>query len=69
MVDEGRTILFVTHSMQSIRDLCSHAMVIDQGTLRFAGDANEAVDFYESQILQRRGLGTGHARRKQAVIA
>jgi lipopolysaccharide transport system ATP-binding protein len=49
---EGRTVLFVSHSMKSVLELCDNAMVVDGGQLRFIGDTAEAVDFYEGTILR-----------------
>lgn len=43
---EGRTVLFVSHNMAAVRNLCSRAMVLQNGTSVFEGDTNEAVDFY-----------------------
>jgi lipopolysaccharide transport system ATP-binding protein len=48
---EGRTILFVSHSMKSVIELCDSALVLDGGNVRFMGDTKEAVDFYESEVL------------------
>jgi lipopolysaccharide transport system ATP-binding protein len=42
----GRTVLFVSHNMESIRALCSTGMVLQNGQSIFRGTANEAVDFY-----------------------
>jgi len=42
----GRTVLFVSHNMGAIRQLCSCGIVLTQGGLGFSGSASEAVDFY-----------------------
>lgn len=41
--DEGRTILFVSHSAEQVRDVCSRAIVLDRGTLIFDGEVNEGI--------------------------
>ncbi len=51
MVGAGRTVLFVSHSLGSVLDLCDSAVVLDGGRLRFSGDTEEAVRFYEQEIL------------------
>lgn len=51
LVLEGRTVMFVSHDTDSVRDLCDSAMVIHEGTLRFAGLTDDAADFYEREIL------------------
>lgn len=52
MVAEGRTVLFVSHSMASVRSLSDGAIVLDRGRLVFAGDTDEAAKYYEQQILK-----------------
>ena len=43
---EGRTIVFVSHSMGYIRDFCDRVAVINAGKLAFVGDTEKAVDLY-----------------------
>lgn len=43
---EGKTMVFVTHSMQSVRDLCDRAVWLYNGEVRIDGDTNEVVDEY-----------------------
>lgn len=43
---EGRTVLFVSHNMVSIRHLCTTAIVLDKGRTVFEGDKDEAVNHY-----------------------
>ena len=50
-VGEGRTVLFISHSMAAVTSLCDSAIVLDQGVLRFAGATSDAVDLYTQQIL------------------
>ena len=40
---EGRTILFVTHSLDLVPRLCDRAVVLNHGRMLFAGDPEEAV--------------------------
>jgi len=42
----GSTILLVTHSMDTIRKMCSRAAWLDQGQLRLVGPAKEIVSQY-----------------------
>jgi ABC-type polysaccharide/polyol phosphate transport system ATPase subunit len=44
----GSTILLVTHSMETIRKMCSRAAWLDQGKLRLIGPAEEVVSQYLS---------------------
>jgi lipopolysaccharide transport system ATP-binding protein len=43
---EGRTVLFVSHNMSAVRQLCSKGFILDGGTLIYAGTANDAADSY-----------------------
>jgi len=44
--DEGRTILYVSHNMQTIRTLCNRCIVLDHGEVIFDGDVEEAISIY-----------------------
>ena len=45
---EGRTVLFVSHNMASIRTLCHSGIILEKGSVSFIGTADEAVDAYIS---------------------
>lgn len=51
---EGRTVLYVSHNMHTIRRLCDRCILLDGGRIRFDGSPEEAI---------RRYLGTGGAER------
>jgi lipopolysaccharide transport system ATP-binding protein len=64
LVDGGRTVLFVSHSMDSVQQLCDSTLVLEQGRVVFAGDTREAVHYYNRQVLNgrlRRVPATGAA--------
>ena len=42
----GRTVLFVSHQMQSVNVLCSKAMYLEHGVCKFSGDVPTAIDYY-----------------------
>jgi ABC-type polysaccharide/polyol phosphate transport system ATPase subunit len=44
--DNGKTILFVSHSMDAIRKLCNRAILIDKGQLIIDGDPETVVEKY-----------------------
>ena len=46
----GRTILFVSHNMSALRNICKQAIVIDHGKLIAQGEVNETIDQYLAQI-------------------
>lgn len=43
---EGRTVLFVSHNMSSIRKLCQKGVVLKNGRIDYMGTADDCVDFY-----------------------
>ena len=43
---EGRTVLFVSHNMDSVRSLCRSGVVLKNGTVEFMGTATDSIDFY-----------------------
>ncbi len=51
IVAEGKTVILVTHAMRSVKTTCDSALVLDHGRVRFLGRANDAVNFYEREIV------------------
>lgn len=43
---EGKTMVFVTHSMDSVEKLCDRAVWLYQGEVKMDGDSKEVVDEY-----------------------
>lgn len=50
--NDGRTVLFVSHNMASIKNLCTKGIVIDNGEIIFSGKIEEAVNHYLTQNKQ-----------------
>ena len=46
----GRTVLFVSHNMTAIRNLCRRAMLLSQGRLTISADVHECIAAYESSM-------------------
>jgi lipopolysaccharide transport system ATP-binding protein len=42
----GRTVLFVSHNMAAVKSLCTRGIVMENGSVVFAGGIYESVDFY-----------------------
>jgi lipopolysaccharide transport system ATP-binding protein len=49
--DEGRTVLFVSHSSHAISQFCSSAIYLEQGRIRRMGPAQEVVEEYMKRSL------------------
>ena len=43
---EGRTVLYVSHNMNTIRRLCDRCIVLDKGRIVFDGDVEDAIAIY-----------------------
>jgi lipopolysaccharide transport system ATP-binding protein len=43
---EGRTVLFVSHNMTAVKNLCKTGILLKNGRVQFAGQINEVVDYY-----------------------
>jgi len=74
---EGRTVLFVSHNLGLIRALCKRGILLEAGTVRFDGTAEDAVRTYLEGLqdsgagelaphVQRHGRGRVHLRRVEA---
>lgn len=45
---EGKTILYVSHNMNTIRKLCKRCVVLNRGQIIFDGDVEKAIENYLS---------------------
>lgn len=45
---DGRTVLYVSHNMNTIRQLCDRCIVLDKGKIIYNGDVDEAIEIYMS---------------------
>ncbi len=45
-IGQGRTVLFVSHNMVSVQNLCTRGIVLENGNLTFEGDTRKAIDNY-----------------------
>ena len=43
---QGKTMVFVTHSLGSARELCDRAVWLNKGRIQLDGDVNEVIDEY-----------------------
>jgi lipopolysaccharide transport system ATP-binding protein len=70
VASEGRTVLFVSHNMGAVANLCTSGLWLDQGTVRARGRVEEVVAAYiesaaaphENDPSRWRHQGTGEAR-------
>ncbi len=63
---EGRTVLYVSHNMNTIRQLCDRCIVLDQGKIIFDGDVEEAIEVYSEE--SDSGLNTEYSWCEDEII-
>ncbi|MCD8519214.1 MAG: polysaccharide ABC transporter ATP-binding protein [Flavobacterium sp.] len=49
---EGRTVLFVSHNMAAVKNLCTKGIVLEQGKVVFSSDTESAVNYYLTNASQ-----------------
>jgi len=50
---EGRTVLFVSHNMSAVKSLCSTGIVLNNGSISFAGTAEASINEYLKRSLSK----------------
>lgn len=63
---EGRTVLFVSHSMPTVSNLCDRGIVLSAGQVMFSGPVSEAVIRYYAANVE---VNPAHARLHQSENA
>jgi len=65
---EGQTVLFVSHDLDYVRELCQHAIVLSEGQVAFSGPTPEAMDYYRSISRQHPGQELSNWRSQGSAI-
>ena len=66
--DEGRTILYVSHNMSTIRQLCDRCIVLSQGKKIFDGNVESAIKHYmRDSMIQQKFNDFTHTKRDSGV--
>jgi lipopolysaccharide transport system ATP-binding protein len=67
-MDEQRTVLLVSHNLQTVRQICQRVLLLHKGRLASTGDAHESISQYMGIETNGRATGinlTGQARQRQ----
>lgn len=76
----GTTVLFVSHSLDQVRELCGRVLWLDEGRIRMIGDAQTVCDAYKEETLaefgeeeeeeedEERAYGRRHSARDRASL-
>lgn len=70
VANSGRTVMFVSHHIQSVQNLCNKALFLDKGRLTYAGEVSGAIERYVASFEKTIGTfsdpgkreGTGEVR-------
>lgn len=69
MSQDDVTFLLVTHSSGAAKDFCKRGVVIHDGVVAFDGAINDAVEYYENEVLQLAPGETAEDRNRKAAAA
>ena len=59
---DGRTVVYVGHGIELVRELCENAVVLEEGSIVYRGGGQDAADYYEEEIVSRHFDRAGRAR-------
>lgn len=77
VVREGRTLLLVSHNLESVRQMCARGLILDEGRVSLDGHIDDVLGKYQEMLttislinLEKRTdrVGTGIVRFKQIYI-
>ena len=49
-IKRKKTILFISHDLSSVKNLCDRVMVLDGGKIAHVGDPDTAIEFYQNLL-------------------
>lgn len=66
--NQGRTILFVSHNMNSIKHLCTEGIVLSNGIVNYSGSIEQCVNLYTQNESQEKTFWTGRSGRHNCYL-
>lgn len=64
---EGRTVLFVSHNMGSIKALCKSGVLLENGTIKYIGPVHETVTRYLSSNVTEYGESLADRKDREGI--
>ena len=61
----GRTVVFVSHSLALVEELCSRVLWLDRGRVRAVGEPRRVVDAYRQAVAEEEGRGHREAKEER----
>lgn len=68
MMEEGTTVIFVSHSLQQVRKICNKAMILEKGKMVAYGDIDEITAQYEQMYSEVKDKEKRKAKRRGRKI-
>jgi ABC-type polysaccharide/polyol phosphate transport system ATPase subunit len=65
MLAAGRTLLFVSHSLDLVESLCDRVLWLDEGRPRMLGEPRRVVDAYRQAVAEEEGRGHREAKEER----
>ena len=65
---DGRTVLYVSHNMNTIRQLCDRCIVLNKGKVLFEGDVEKAISIYLSDGTKKMGTNIDLSQKRMAHL-
>ena len=59
LVGAGKSLLFVSHAAQSVRQMCKRAIWLDHGAVMMDGDVSDVLDAYEGRAVAAKEIAAG----------
>ncbi len=63
MMEQAKAVIIVSHSMRFVEQVCTRAIWMERGQVRFDGDAKEAVELYRSEVEEKSKTKTKRKRK------
>ncbi len=60
----GRTVLFVSHNMGSLKELCKTALVLSNGEIDYQGNVAQAIQHYSQSVMNSKSNETSNGNSK-----
>lgn len=54
LIDNGTTLIFVSHNMGQLKAICDSALYIEKGVVKLFGETERVIDAYNTDLNQRR---------------
>jgi len=67
LIDNGTSLLFVSHDISTVRSICSRALWLKNGQVEWWGDAKEVAKEYERFCWQEQGVVLTHSEMRDST--